>query len=406
MRGTLCPWAGAVSFAAADLALLAGGPHLRRAYLDAATAKLVPAHAETCRRYRLVAPAADAAPRGPGRPSRRRAAARPLGRAARDPRERDRASPARRARVPRGHRARGPSRAGARGGRRDAQLRAVGAPRRGARAPRGTRSARRWPRPGRGELRRGLTLRRAASRRRGRPLGRADARTAASRGEQRLLALALRLAEAAVLRRRLGHAPVLLLDDILSELDREVAAAPWPGSTARRAGALQRDRRAAGGRGPTGAVWQVADRARRAARRRWRGGRRERPEAGPRAGPGRHLHRERHQGPRGARGGPQAARHVHRGHGRVRAAPPGLRGGRQLRRRGARRVLLERPGRSSTRTGAARSSTTGGASRSTSTRTPASPRPRWCSPRSTPAGSSRARSTRSRAASTGSASRS
>jgi len=54
VRGTLCPWAGAVSFAAADLALLAGGPHLRRAYLDAATARLVPVHAEACRRYRLV----------------------------------------------------------------------------------------------------------------------------------------------------------------------------------------------------------------------------------------------------------------------------------------------------------------------------------------------------------------
>ena len=54
VRGTLCPWAGAVSFAASDLALLAGGPHLRRAYLDGATARLVPVHAEACRRYRLV----------------------------------------------------------------------------------------------------------------------------------------------------------------------------------------------------------------------------------------------------------------------------------------------------------------------------------------------------------------
>jgi DNA replication and repair protein RecF len=53
-------------------------------------------------------------------------------------------------------------------------------------------------------------------------LGRADARTAASRGEQRLLALALRLAVAVVVRRRHGEGPVLLLDDVLSELDREV----------------------------------------------------------------------------------------------------------------------------------------------------------------------------------------
>ena len=54
VRGTLCPWAGAVSFAASDLALLAGGPHLRRAYLDSATARLLPAHADACRRYRLA----------------------------------------------------------------------------------------------------------------------------------------------------------------------------------------------------------------------------------------------------------------------------------------------------------------------------------------------------------------
>jgi DNA replication and repair protein RecF len=53
-------------------------------------------------------------------------------------------------------------------------------------------------------------------------LGRADARVAASRGEQRLLALALRLAVAVVARRRHGDDPVLLLDDVLSELDHEV----------------------------------------------------------------------------------------------------------------------------------------------------------------------------------------
>ena len=50
-------------------------------------------------------------------------------------------------------------------------------------------------------------------------LGRADARTAASRGEQRLLALALRLAVALVVQRRHGESPVLLLDDVFSELD-------------------------------------------------------------------------------------------------------------------------------------------------------------------------------------------
>lgn len=43
----------------------------------------------------------------------------------------------------------------------------------------------------------------------------------ASRGQQRTIALALRLAEAARLRDETGEEPVLLLDDILSELDEE-----------------------------------------------------------------------------------------------------------------------------------------------------------------------------------------
>lgn len=41
----------------------------------------------------------------------------------------------------------------------------------------------------------------------------------ASRAQQRTIALALRLAEAALLRARRGEAPVLLLDDVLSEMD-------------------------------------------------------------------------------------------------------------------------------------------------------------------------------------------
>jgi DNA replication and repair protein RecF len=52
----------------------------------------------------------------------------------------------------------------------------------------------------------------------------ADARTFASRGRQRLLALALRLAEVLPVTEAAGTAPVLLLDDALSELDREARA--------------------------------------------------------------------------------------------------------------------------------------------------------------------------------------
>ena len=48
-----------------------------------------------------------------------------------------------------------------------------------------------------------------------------DAAAFASRGQQRTAGLALRLAEVALSRDRTGDAPVLLLDDILSELDEE-----------------------------------------------------------------------------------------------------------------------------------------------------------------------------------------
>jgi DNA replication and repair protein RecF len=49
-----------------------------------------------------------------------------------------------------------------------------------------------------------------------------DARMYGSRGQQRLLALALRLAEVLPIREAVGSAPILLLDDALSELDRHV----------------------------------------------------------------------------------------------------------------------------------------------------------------------------------------
>jgi DNA replication and repair protein RecF len=46
-----------------------------------------------------------------------------------------------------------------------------------------------------------------------------EARAFASQGQQRTVALALKLAEVELLRARLGEDPVLLLDDVLSELD-------------------------------------------------------------------------------------------------------------------------------------------------------------------------------------------
>jgi DNA replication and repair protein RecF len=221
VRGTLCPWAGAVSFAASDLALLAGGPHLRRAYLDGATARLVPAHAEASRRYRLVLQQrtrllGDLV----GRPDGERLLApwdeqlatlgseilhrrlETLAFLAEAVREIQLALAPDTAGATLAYEA-SVAPAGEREGTRQALLEALVE----ARA---------------GDLRRGLTRRGPHRDDVAVRLGRADARTAASRGEQRLLALALRLAVALVARRRSGDTPVLLLDDVLSELDRDV----------------------------------------------------------------------------------------------------------------------------------------------------------------------------------------
>ena len=52
-------------------------------------------------------------------------------------------------------------------------------------------------------------------------LGGQDARSFASQGQQRTAVVSLKLAEAALIARRTGERPVLLLDDVLSELDAE-----------------------------------------------------------------------------------------------------------------------------------------------------------------------------------------
>jgi DNA replication and repair protein RecF len=52
-----------------------------------------------------------------------------------------------------------------------------------------------------------------------------EARSFASQGQQRTAVVSLKLAEAALIERRTGERPVLLLDDVLSELDGERRAA-------------------------------------------------------------------------------------------------------------------------------------------------------------------------------------
>jgi len=56
-------------------------------------------------------------------------------------------------------------------------------------------------------------------------LGGQEARSYASQGQQRTAVVSLKLAEAALVARRTGERPVLLLDDVLSELDGERRAA-------------------------------------------------------------------------------------------------------------------------------------------------------------------------------------
>jgi DNA replication and repair protein RecF len=56
-------------------------------------------------------------------------------------------------------------------------------------------------------------------------LGGQEARSYASQGQQRTAVVSLKLAEAAVVEERTGERPVLLLDDVLSELDLERRAA-------------------------------------------------------------------------------------------------------------------------------------------------------------------------------------
>ena len=117
------------------------------------------------------------------------------------------------------------------------------------------------------------------------------------------------------------------------------------------------------------------------------------------------VRRRADPGSQGARGGAQAAGHVHRLDVRARTAPPRLRGGRQLDRRSARRLRGQRSTSRSTRTTRSRSRTTGAAFRSTCTRRRRCRASSSRSPCCTPAASSTRTATRCRADCTASACR-
>ena len=57
-----------------------------------------------------------------------------------------------------------------------------------------------------------------------------DARSFASQGQQRTAVVSLKLAESDLIEARSGERPILLLDDVLSELIRVDGRRCWPGS--------------------------------------------------------------------------------------------------------------------------------------------------------------------------------
>jgi DNA replication and repair protein RecF len=216
VTGEGCAWARAIPFGWQDLAIITGGPHARRGFLDGFAGKLFPAHAATVARYRRVLERRNHLLQSGQPPMVIDEALEPW----------------------------------------DAQLARVGIELLGRRrhALEELASEVRALYPGmagvgdlalgyRGSLPEGvdeggfvdaLRKRRVDELRRGQTVvgphrddlavdldGR-DMRLYASRGQQRLLALALRLAEAGPVARAIGSSPVLLLDDALSELDPQV----------------------------------------------------------------------------------------------------------------------------------------------------------------------------------------
>ncbi len=216
VSGEGCAWARAIPFGWQDLAILTNGPQARRNFLDGFAGKLYPAHLTALNRYRQIlarrnhllqggldlatlkeriAPWNEQLVRvGLELLSRRRTAAASLG---------------------------------AEAARLYPQLAGEGQVRLEYRCALG-------PNPTEANFVEALEGRLADEQRRGQTLsgphrddllievdGR-DLRTFGSRGQQRLMALALRLAEAGPVAEAVGSNPVLLLDDALSELDPAV----------------------------------------------------------------------------------------------------------------------------------------------------------------------------------------
>jgi DNA replication and repair protein RecF len=208
--GETCPWARVIAFGWQDLAVVHGGPAARRAFIDGCAARLYPSHLAILLRYRrlveqrnrVLQTRAGADRLAPWDEQVATVGAELIDR-------RRRAVAALQGEMTRVYSA-------VSGERQKVQLdyrSGIGE----ATEPAALLAALERVRPI--ELRRGQTLVGPHRDDLAIELDGVDARAFGSRGQQRLLALALRLAEVLPVGEAAGTAPVLLLDDALSELD-------------------------------------------------------------------------------------------------------------------------------------------------------------------------------------------
>ena len=208
--GDLCPWARVIVFGWQDLAILNGSAAARRGFVDGFAARLYPGHLPALLRYRQILARRNRLLQGPGAESRLAPWDEQLAATGMELIDRRRRAVAalstELARV-------FPTLAGSGHKVEVAYRTSLGE----ATEPAALLAA--LERRRAEETRRGLTLVGPHRDDLAIELDGTDARAFGSRGEQRLLALALRLAEVLPVTEAAGTAPVLLLDDALSELD-------------------------------------------------------------------------------------------------------------------------------------------------------------------------------------------
>ena len=216
VMGEGCPWARAIPFGWQDVAVVGGGPQARRNFLDGFAGKIYPAHLPGLGRYRQVLARRNhllqAGLVGGALQSRIEPWDQQLAREGIEMLRRRRRALAELAdEVSRLY----PELAG--GG--PVRLAYQGGLDEGATEERFVEELRERRQE---EMRRGQTLVGPHRDDMAIEMDRRDMRRFGSRGQQRLMALVLRLAEAGPVARAVGSPPVLLLDDALSELDAEV----------------------------------------------------------------------------------------------------------------------------------------------------------------------------------------